>query len=386
MQSTPKAKRIAALDVFRGMTICAMILVNNPGSWSHIYPPLRHADWHGWTPTDLVFPFFLFIVGVSIVLSLERRREQGNARPALVRAILRRAAIIFALGLFLSAFPFVRDFTSFEWKSWSTIRIPGVLQRIALCYAIVATLVLFVRARTLNWISAACLFSYWALMTLVPVPGVPDWGIEGKDTHLAAYVDREILGSAHLWASAKTWDPEGILSTIPALATTLFGVASGRILRSATPRADQVRDLLIRGSLLVVAGYAWSWFFPINKPIWTSSYAVLTAGQAMCALALCIWFVDIKKQNWWTRPWIAYGVNPITVFVMSGVLGRLLAMIHVDAGSDSTRSLKSWIFDSAFASWISTPRLASLAFATTWVLLWYLVLSWMLRRRWILKV
>lgn len=380
-----KPARIAALDVFRGMTILAMILVNNPGSWSHIYAPLRHADWHGWTPTDLVFPFFLFIVGVAIVLSVEGRRERGVERGVLLRAIWRRAAVLFGLGIFLNAFPFVKDFVTFDLKEWQALRIPGVLQRIGLCYGIVATAVLFARPRELLGVTLTCLFGYWALMTLVPVPGVTEWGIHDKDTHLAAYIDRAVFGT-HLWVGAKTWDPEGLLSTLPALATTLMGVATGRVLRSDAARSEQVRTLMIRGALLVVAGYVWGWFFPINKPIWTSSYAVFTAGQAICTLALCMHFVDVKKQTSWTRPFVAYGVNPITVFVMSGVIGRLLYTIRVDVAGESDLALKTWIYESCFTSWIDAPKLASLAFAMTWVALWYLVLSWMLRRDWIVKV
>lgn len=374
-----------ALDVFRGATILAMILVNNPGSWSHIYGPLRHAEWHGWTPTDLVFPFFLFIVGVAIALSVGRRLDDGVRRGTLVRQILRRGLVLFGLGIFLNMFPFVVDFETFQLKSVTTLRIPGVLQRIAICYIVVALITLWLRARTLGYVTVACLGGYWALMTLVPLPGgiAPDLSI--PDQNLGASIDRLVLGS-HLWSGTRTWDPEGILSTIPALATTLFGVSVGRLLRSSMARGDQVTRLFVRGTLLVIVGYVFDWFFPINKGIWTSSYAVFTAGQAMCALALCIWFVDVCGYRRALRPFIAYGVNPITVFVMSGVVGRLLTTIRVTEGSGKSIALKTWIYEGCYASWITIPKLASLAFALTWVVGWYFVLSWMLRRNLIVKV
>ncbi|MCB9918624.1 MAG: DUF5009 domain-containing protein [Planctomycetes bacterium] len=382
-QSRPE--RVVALDVFRGATILAMILVNNPGSWSHIYGPLRHAEWHGWTPTDLVFPFFLFIVGVAIALSVGRRLDDGVRRGTLVRQILRRGLVLFGLGIFLNMFPFVVDFETFQLKSVTTLRIPGVLQRIAICYIVVALITLWLRARTLGYVTVACLGGYWALMTLVPLPGglAPDLSI--PEQNLGASIDRFVLGS-HLWSGTRTWDPEGILSTIPALATTLFGVSVGRLLRSSMARGDQVTRLFVRGTLLVIVGYVFDWFFPINKGIWTSSYAVFTAGQAMCALALCIWFVDVCGYRRALRPFIAYGVNPITVFVMSGVVGRLLTTIRVTEGSGKSIALKTWIYEGCYASWITIPKLASLAFALTWVVGWYFVLSWMLRRNLIVKV
>ncbi|MCA8969850.1 MAG: DUF5009 domain-containing protein [Planctomycetes bacterium] len=381
----PEPQRVVALDVFRGATILTMILVNNPGSWSHVFAPLRHAEWHGWTPTDLVFPFFLFIVGVAIALSLGRRVEGGVSRSVIVRQILRRGLVLFGLGIFLNMFPFVADFETFQLKSVATLRIPGVLQRIAICYVVVGLLTLWLRARTLGYVTVACLGGYWALMTLVPLPGGLEPDLSIPDQNLAAVIDRFLLGS-HLWSGTRTWDPEGILSTIPALATTLFGVSVGRLLRSSTTRSEQVTHLFVRGSLLVVLGYVFDWFFPINKGIWTSSYAVFTAGQAMCALALAMWFVDVCGYRRALRPFIAYGVNPITVFVMSGVVGRLMTTIRVATESGKSIALKTWIYEACYTSWITIPKLASLAFALTWVVGWYCVLSWMLRRNLIVKV
>ncbi len=370
-------QRIVAVDVFRGLTIAGMILVNNPGSWARIYPPLRHARWHGWTPTDLVFPFFLFIVGVAIVLGLSRRVAGGAPRGALIAKITRRAAILFATGVFMAGFPFV-DWESFA-EGISKIRIPGVLQRIALCYLIVSAMFLFLPRRSLGWICAGCLLVYWGLMTLVPVPGHDGaYGVDHRDANLAAWLDRLLL-DGHLWRQ-RAWDPEGVLSTIPAVATTLFGVFAGKLLLVDRPTTDKVGDLLINGALLVVAGYVWSWFFPINKSLWTSSYAVFTAGQAMCGLALCLWLVDVKGWRRPAQPFVVYGVNALTVFVMSGLIAKCLSRVKIDGFS-----VKTHIYDNVFASWLADYP-ASLAYALAWVSGWYLVLWLMYRRGWILRV
>ncbi|HEX5707738.1 MAG TPA: heparan-alpha-glucosaminide N-acetyltransferase domain-containing protein, partial [Pyrinomonadaceae bacterium] len=250
------AGRMVSLDVFRGITIAGMILVNNPGTWSAIHPPLAHAEWHGWTPTDLVFPFFLFIVGVSITLALSRRAERGGPRRDLYLKILRRAAVIFALGLLLAGFP------NYD---LSTIRIPGVLQRIAVCYLVASVIFLNTRWRAQAVIAASLLLVYWAMMVLIPVPGygAGDLGMEGN---LAAYVDRAVLG-AHTWK--PVYDPEGILSTIPAIATTLGGVLTGHWLRSRRMELEKVAGLFVAGACLAVAGWMWGGWFPVNKALWT---------------------------------------------------------------------------------------------------------------------
>ena len=377
-----KKQRLYSLDAFRGATIAAMILVNNPGSWSHIFPPLEHASWNGWTPTDLVFPFFLFIVGVALVFSLNKRIE-GNDRSKALPRIFRRTVILFLLGLFLNGFPFFTFSPHFGLHSHlAHIRIPGVLQRIALCYLGASLLFLYVPHRKLPWITAGILLGYWALMGLVPAPGAGAPG--GKDANPAAWLDRLLLGG-HLWAYSKTWDPEGILSTFPALVTTLFGVSAGRMFFQEYSPVERTARLMVRGALLVVLGYVWNWFFPINKNLWTSSYAVFTAGQAFCALGLFYWFADVHGKKSWTFPLVVYGRNAITVFVMSGVLGRLLVLVHLPGGAGRPQALKTWIFQNIFLSWLP-PVYASLAYALAWVGGWYLVLLWMYKRNLFLKV
>jgi predicted acyltransferase len=361
------------------MTIVAMILVNNPGNWETTYWPLKHAEWHGWTPTDLVFPFFLFIVGVAIVLALKRRLDAGAPRRPLVGKIIRRSVILFGLGLFLSGYPFGLFGQRGLVELLDTWRIPGVLQRIAVCYLVVSLLVLFCKVRTLKVLTVVFLVGYWALMTLVPVPGLGAPDIDDPGGHLSAWLDRAVFGD-HVWQYAKVYDPEGLLSTIPALATTLFGVFAGLLLTSGLALVERVVRLFVFGGLLVCGGFIWGWFFPINKPIWTSSYAVFTAGLAMCGLAICSWFFDLRDNPRVATLFTIYGVNAIALYVGSGVLARTLAYIQIDG-----MPLKQLLYGSLFSSWLP-PYVASLAYALTWIVGWFLVLYWMYRRRLIIKV
>src|SRR5262245_4381882 len=266
-QPVPASQRLISLDAFRGMTIAAMILVNDPGTWSAVYWPLDHASWNGWTPTDLVFPFFLFIMGVALELSTARRsaaNPQGDNR-AILRHVLIRALILFALGLFLNGFPFFH---------LHRIRIMGVLQRIALCSLFAGLLTLKTTVRTRVIVVAGLLLGYWALMTLVPVPGYGRGHLD-PEGNLAAYIDRALM-SGHTWKAM--WDPEGWLSTLPAIATTLMGGFAGRWLLSAASESRKVLALVVAGGVGLVAGEIWNRWFPINKNLWTSSYAVFTAG------------------------------------------------------------------------------------------------------------
>jgi predicted acyltransferase len=374
-----RSTRMKSVDVFRGITIVGMILVNNPGNFKTTYRPLRHAEWHGWTPTDLVFPFFLFIVGVAIVLALKRRLDAGMPKRPLVAKVVKRSAIIFGLGLFLSGYPFglfgPRGFAELI----DTWRLPGVLQRIAVCYLVVALLVLFCRVRTLKVLTIVFLVAYWALMTLVPVPGLGAPDINDPGGHLSAWLDQAVFGD-HVWQSSKVYDPEGILSTIPALATALFGVFAGLLLVADRDPVGTVARLFVQGSVLVCVGFVWGWFFPINKPIWTSSYAVFTAGLAVCCLALCLWFFDIRDNPRTAKFFTVYGVNAIALYVGSGILARTLVYLRVDGVP-----LKQLIHGHLFAPWLP-PHAASLAYALTWIGGWFLVLYWMYRREWFIKV
>lgn len=369
--------RLISLDVFRGITIAGMVLVNNPGTWSAIYWPLEHAEWSGWTPTDLIFPFFVFIVGVAIPLAFGRRVESGGSKRDLYLKVIRRTLIIFALGMFLAAFgAAVRNLPGIPYLNISTIRIPGVLQRLSVCYLFGSIIFLNTRVRTQVVITAALLVLYWLLMTRLHAPGfaVGDLSKEGS---LASWVDRSVFG-AHIWKQGKVYDPEGLLSTIPAIATALFGVLTGQWLRSEKSQYEKVAGLFVAGAGCVVIGWCWNPFFPINKSLWTSSYVFFTGGLALQFLALCYFLVDLKQYQRWAKPFVVFGVNAIALFVGTGMMAILMGRIKLPWGSGQI-SLQGWIFNKLFLSW-AAPINASLAFAICFILLW-LGLMWILYSR-----
>ena len=364
-----QSTRLISLDAFRGLTIAGMVLVNNPGSWAHIYWPLEHAEWNGWTPTDLIFPFFLFIVGVAIPLAFGKRIERGDSRRSLLLKVLYRSVVIFLLGEFLAGFPFFH---------LSTIRIPGVLQRIAVCYLFASIIYLTTRPRTTAIVGAALLIIYWLLMTQVAAPGY-GVGDLSKEGNLAAYIDRTLFGP-HIWKQGIVYDPEGILSTMGALATTLLGVLTGIRLRCATrTQIEKVAELFIAGICCMIIGWAWNSWFPINKSLWTSAYVFFTGGLALQFLALCYWLIDIKRYQMWSKPFVIFGVNAITLFVGSGIMARLLTLIKVPREDGGPQALQTYIYNHGFASWLA-PNNASLAFAIAFILFW-LFLMWLLYRK-----
>ena len=346
------------LDAFRGLAIAGMVLVNNPGTWSAVHPPLRHAAWHGLTVADLVFPFFLFIVGAAIPPSLDGRPPLS----ALVR-VVRRAVVIFALGLVLNGFP------AFD---WATRRVPGVLQRIALCYLLAAALYLVTSWRTQAVVAAALLLGYWGALTLVAVPGhqAGDLSPEGN---LAAWVDRTVLGHDHMWRVSRGYDPEGILSTLPAVATALAGMLAGQWVRSHRPPRTITLGLLLAGGLGVALGAEWSHWFPLNKALWTSSYAVLTTGIALLVFAACYWAVEVCDWRRWATPFVVLGVNALAVFVLSTLTALTMTRVRVES-----LTFQQFVFERAFAPWAS-PANASLAYAVAYVLAWWAVM-WLLYR------
>ena len=360
----PTVPRLRSLDVFRGLTVAGMVIVNNPGDWATVYWPLLHAEWDGWTPTDLIFPFFLFIVGTSIGL---------GSRRASVATILRRGAIIWGLGLLLAAFPFF---------SLSTVRVTGVLARIAWCYvptALVARLVAGnpQRVRIVRTTVVATLSLYWILLAAVPFPG----GYAGDlspDGNIGAWLDRAVFG-AHLWRSGQ-WDPEGLLSTLPAIATTMIGLIAGWfIAETGSPRAI-VRGLLVWGLAGILLGLFTSQWLPINKNLWTSSYVLFTAGIAAAALAVCYWICDVRESPLTiriTEPFVALGRNAILLFVLSGLIARTLINLR---WPDASQSLGSWIYGSAFQP-IAPPHVASLLYAIANLAVLYALLAYLHHRR-----
>lgn len=373
-----KPERLLSLDVFRGLTVAGMVLVNNPGTWGAIYDPLKHAEWNGATPTDYIFPFFLFIVGVSITLALGRRVETGGIGSEVYLKIFKRAAIIFALGILLAWFPFY-NFSKEEWTSPATLRIMGVLQRIAVCYLFAA--LIFVRT---NWkqqaiIAGALLIVYWALMTLINVPGCEVTTMNDKACNLAAYLDRVILTENHIWRQGKVYDPEGLLSTIPAIATTLSGVLCGHWLKQKREPYEKVAGLFFFGVALAALGWCWGLAFPINKALWTSSYVLYMAGLALCFLGFCYWLIDIKDYRAWAKPFVIFGVNALALFVGSGMLSKIMGLIKIPTADGKSLTLQPWIFNNIFLP-IAQPINASLMYALSYILFW-LFLMWLLYRK-----
>ena len=372
---TPKP-RLLSLDVFRGITVAFMTLVNNPGDWGHIYTPLEHSEWNGCTPTDLVFPFFLFIVGVSIVYALESKKTDISLHKKLTIGVLRRAVILYLIGLVLNLFPYLH---------FSTVRIPGVIQRIAVVYVIAGLFYIYGNRKV--WINAfvAILVAYFLIMTFIPVPGV-GYANLNPETNMGAWLDRTILGEAHLWKSSKTWDPEGILSTIPAVATALFGILVGTFLkRKDKGDAQKVSWLFSVGVLAVIDGLVVDLFFPINKALWTSSFVLYTGGLATTGLTLLYWLIDVQGYKRFTKPFVIFGVNAITVYTLSGLIPRILGMITVHNTEGKTVNGHQYLYEKFFTPYFS-PVNASLAGGLTYVLIWFVILWLMYRKNIIIKV
>jgi predicted acyltransferase len=366
-------QRLVSLDAFRGAVMALMVLVNDPGDGAHVYRPLEHAEWHGWTPTDVVFPSFLWIVGVAITLSLQKRLDAGASRSKLFLQAARRAVILFVLGEILYLYP------AFD---MSTQRIMGVLQRIAICYLIAVGIYLTTRVRAqMIWI-AGLLISYWLIMILVPVPGYGAGRLD-MEGNLAHYVDRLVLGT-HNYRWTKTWDPEGVVSTIPAIATALLGIMAGHVLRIKRSLSERTTWMFIAGNLLIAVGLICDIWLPINKKLWTSSFALFMAGLDFVILAMFIWVIDGVGWKRATRPFVIMGMNAIAIYMASEVLNEILSAIQWHAGA-RTLNLYSWLNSNLFGWWLS-PINASLAFALSYTLLMYLVAYGMYKRGWFLKV
>lgn len=355
-----KSKRLVSLDAFRGITIAAMILVNNPGTWNAVYKPLQHAHWNGWTPTDLIFPFFLFIVGVAIVFAFSKRLTLGQTKKDLYLKIIRRTLILFGLGLFLNGFPFF---------NLSTIRIPGVLQRIAITYFFASIIYLNFDIKVIYYITFGILAVYWIIMKTIPVPGYGA-GVLEPVGNLCWYIDSHIF-RGHTWAGAPApgFDPEGLLSTLPAISSVLFGILTGNYIKRKINEYEKVSSLFVWGFFAVVGGYIVSIWFPINKNLWTSSYVLLTTGMALIFLATCYWLIDIKGYKKWSVPFLIYGSNAITVYTLSGIIARMLIFLFkVKLSDGEVITLKAYLFRTLFASWLP-PHQASLAYAIVYDLI-----------------
>ena len=396
MQGTPSITttaptRVLSIDVLRGITIAFMILVNDPGDWGHTYAQLDHAKWNGCTLTDLVFPTFLFLVGASIILSLRSRLARGDSHRVIALHILRRSAILFAIDLFLAAFPHFH---------LTHLRIYGVITRIALCYLCAGLICLTTqRARTLLAIYAALLVGYWVLMRLVPVPGfgIPthDIPLLDPDRNLTAWLDRTVIAflqrtihTGRLYEHTR--DPEGLLSTLPAIATTLLGSVAALWLRRTSAKAHALTQsqcaagLFLWGLLSLAAGAVWNHWFPINKNLWTSSYVLFVAGCALIGLAACYWLIDIRRFHetrpgrWLTWPWLVFGSNAIVAYIVSELLVEIMIWIKVPDG-EKTVTAWLWVYHHLFAHNQST-NVTSVAFALAFVVVCFLP-NWLLWRK-----
>lgn len=368
---SPLPERLVSLDAFRGFTIAAMMLVNNPGSWDYVLPPLLHAEWNGWTFTDFIFPFFLFIVGVAMVFSITRRLERGVPRRVVYLRVVRRTLLLILLGLFLNAFP------KFDFEH---LRIPGVLQRIGLCYFFAAVVMLHTGVRGQAVVAGVLLIGYWVLMKLVPVPGYGA-GVLTPEGNLAAYLDRLIFGQ-HLWQ--ETWDPEGLLSTLPAISTTLFGSLSGHWLRTNRDRRDIAGWIFVFGGLALTAGSIMNYWFPINKNLWTSSYAVYMSGVALMFLGTFYWIIDVKGYRGWAKPFVIWGMNAIAVYVFIGIVARVLIFTDVTFHGEEV-SIKGYLWLSFFKP-VFGPWIGSLVHAICYVLLSYIFVWALWRKRVFLRI
>jgi predicted acyltransferase len=371
------APRLQSLDAFRGLTIAAMLLVNNPGSWSHVYPPLEHVPWDGWTPTDLVFPFFLFIVGITTTFSLGGLMARGAGRRELFQKVLTRSVIIFALGLALQGFP--------EYNL-STIRVPGVLQRIALSYLVAATIVLWTGVRGQGAALIALLVGYWVLLTRVPVPGLGSTAL-APDLNLSNWLDLKLIGRNHLMHETMTWDPEGTLSTLGGVASVMCGVLAGHWIRSSRVASAKVIGLLAAGAAGAALGSLWGWTYPVIKNLWTGSFVLLAAGMACLVLAAVYWLVDVKGYRGWAlRPFLIFGTNAITAYWLSSLMAIVLDWWVITSPEDGeSLTLKTYIYEIFYARWLS-PENASLAYAITYVLIWLAALSLLYRRRIFIRI
>lgn len=368
----PSAKtagnRLVSLDAFRGATMALMVVVNNAGGPS--YKQLQHSEWNGWTITDMVFPAFLWIVGVAITLSLGKRLASGVPRTQLLGPIFRRAIILYVLGLLVYVYP-AFDLSTQRWM--------GVLQRIAICYLIASVIYLYTSIRgQIAWM-VGLLAVYWLLMAFAPVPGYGHGRLDVAG-NFAHYVDRIVLGH-HNYAQTKTWDPEGIISTLPAIVTTLFGIMAGHILRRKATLVDRTLWLFIVGNLLIPAGLILDIWLPINKKLWTDSFSVFMAGIDFVILALCIWFIDERGHRRVVKPLVILGMNAIVVYMASEIFAEVLESIHLHGGGQSI-SLQDWFGHLAFAS----PMNMSLLYSIAYLLLMYVIAYVLYRRGWFLRV
>jgi predicted acyltransferase len=379
-----KQPRLLSLDVLRGGTMAAMILVNNPGDWAHVYPPLDHAEWNGCTPTDLIFPFFLFMVGVSIVFAMEKRISQTQDHGKLIWHAFKRMVTLLLINYGIH---FFFEFVSGDFNILNilqNLRIPGVLPRIAVVYFICTVIYLKTTPKTRVWLFVSALIGYFLIMTCIPVPGV-GYANLNPETNLGAWLDRLVFGTSHLWRESHVWDPEGILGTIPAIATGLFGIRVGTWLKNkAIDDSKKINWMFVYGVLAVVVALFIDFFFPINKKLWTSSFVLYTGGLATVALALLYWVIDMNGYKRATPFFVTFGMNSITAYILADIVPGILGAIPAHINGKPT-NLYGYLYQTVFAPFF-TPVNASLAAAIALVLVIWLILYPLYKRNIIIKV
>jgi predicted acyltransferase len=365
----PGSSRLLSIDAFRGLTIAGMILVNDPGNWDAVYSPLEHAEWNGWTPTDLVFPFFLFLVGTSMVFSFSSRQEKGSTRRELLRHTIRRSLYIYGIGLALHLYPFTIH-------RIQHVRVMGVLGRIALCYFLASLIYLYVSRRLRIAITVSLLVGFWVILRFAHVPGFPT-GDMTPFGNVAAYFDRLVLGT-HLWK--PMWDPEGLLSSLPAIATALLGTLCGEWLRAPRSQGSRVVGLFIAGVLGLATGELIHPYFPINKNLWTSTFVVFTAGFACVVLAVMYWVIDVKGIRRWVMPLEVFGANAILSYAVATLAIKQMLITFING-----RSVQEIVYGRVFAP-LASPKNSSLLFALAFTFTIWLIMLVFYRKRVFLKV
>lgn len=380
------SSRLLSLDVFRGLTIMFMIIVNNPGNGRFVYWPLEHARWNGLTPTDLVFPFFLFISGVSIVFALSSRKESGHGYPALIRTIIRRGLLLILIGITVHSIPGLYELQHWSWaRFFREMRFPGVLQRIGLVYMAASILFLTCSRRTLWILSFGFILLYYLIMAFIPVPGVGPATFDPA-MNLESYVDRLLLGTHHLYRSTLFWDPEGILSTLPAISTGLFGILTGMVLRGAKENLHKFRFMLRQGLMLLVLGMLFSQIFPLNKNLWSSSFVLVTAGLGNMLLAFFYYFIDLRKHTGWTKPFIVYGMNSILAYAIAETLDTFTGYIQLPAPNGRKTGLLGYLYIHLFEPAFSSPFNSSMVWSVCYSFLFMPLLWYFYKKKIFLKV
>lgn len=371
-----KSQRYLALDILRGMTIALMILVNTPGSWSHIYAPFRHAAWHGFTPTDLVFPAFLFVVGNAMSFSL--KKYEARSEQDFLKKVLKRGLLIFVIGLFLSAFPFVyRSGGELVLKDLTNVRIMGVLQRIALCYLFASLIIHYFKLKKSLIIGGVILLGYWAIMWFFGNSPDP----YGLKTNAALKFDLMIFAEENLWKGfGFPFDPEGLLSTLPAIVNVIFGYAAGVFIQKSGNNLKTVWKLAIAAVVFIGIALLWDIYFPINKGIWTSSFVMYSTGWTLLLLSALIGIIEVAGFKKWAYFFEAFGKNPLFIFVMSGLVVMLMNVIYVNG-----RALKPLLYEKFYLSWLNDYN-ASLLFAISYMVLMWLLGYWLDKRKIYIKV